>query len=515
MKLAFIILAHEDPANLLRLMQRLLVDGDIVIVHWDKKNQFDMQAAAQAYFDAESMRRVRFARRVAVEWGRWSMVEATLAGVQELEQSGTVADYAVLLSGADYLIKPLSALKAFLRAHSGKEFIECVDPDIDPWVVQGLVKERFQHHHWFNWRDNPQLFDWSLKTQKKLGLKRKIPGQLKPHFGSQWWALTWPTLKQVLAISRRRAIRQFFKTTWVPDELFFQTLVVAVVPKTQIVSSGLTFYHFSHQGRPLVFYNDHFDFLSRQQYFLARKLSPQATRLRDRLDDMLEQPTANSGGVTSLSKQLGSYQHFIAVQWRGIPDRRVVGRQLDAWYGDLEWNKKPYFVILAYYGAQLEPLRDALNDWPGICCYRELFHGSHIDYGLPDMEHPFYPADKPALRDMKRPNFLVDLIHAHPDQLTGFILRLPSGNEMEKVVIFDPQATIVFVLPDDCYLDADNDGLDWHNAFDNMVMYDYLAELQRAGKKLCRVNASRHIIPADSIKEVGAYLCALQTTVSR
>lgn len=515
MKLAFVILAHDDPGNLFRLIKRLSVDGDLVVVHWDKKNPFDLQAAAAGCLDARSLARLRFSRRVAVEWGRWSMVEATLACLDELEQSGEAFDYAVLLSGADYLIKPVSALKAFLRRNRDREYIECVDPDSDPWVVQGLVKERFLHHHWFNWRDNPKLFDWSLKTQKKLGLKRKIPDKLKPYFGSQWWALTWPTLKQVLTISRRRAIRQFFKTTWVPDEMFFQTIVVAVVPKERIVSSGLTFYHFTHQGKPLVFYNDHFDFLIRQDYFFARKLSAQAVQLRDRLDAFIDGCVGSGAAITALGKHLDSYQYFISVQWRGIPDRRVIGRQLDPWYGDLEWNKKPYFAILSYHGARLEPLRDALNAVPGICCYREIFHGGHIDYALPGREHPFYPANKPALRDMKRPNFLVDLIRANPGQVTGFVLRLPCGNEMEKMVIFDPQATVIFVLPDDDYLPPGGAELNWHSAFDNMIMYDYLAEVQRAGKNMTILKACRDAIPAESVTAVTEQIRFLQTTVSR
>ncbi|TAL48499.1 MAG: family 14 glycosyl transferase [Methylovulum sp.] len=515
MKLAFIILAHNDPGNLFRLVKRLTVDNDLAIVHWDKKNPLDLQAAAKDYLDRPALARLRFARRVAVEWGRWSMVEATLAGMQELEQSGEAVDYVVLLSGADYLIKPVGALKSFLRRNGGKEYIECVDPDTDPWVVQGLVKERFLHHHWFNWRDNPRLFDWSLKTQKKLGLKRKVPENLKPHFGSQWWALTWPTLQQVLAASRRGAIRQFFKTTWVPDEMFFQTIVASIVPKESIVSSGLTFYHFTHQGKPLVFYNDHFDFLAKQDYFFARKLSVQASRLRDKLDALIDSSTGSNASVMTLNKHLDSYQYFISVQWRGIPDRRVIGRQLDPWYGDLEWNKKPYFAVLSYHGAQLEPLRGALNALPGICCYREIFHGGHIDYALPGKEHPLYPANKPALRDMKRPNFLVDLINANPSLVTGFILRLPCGNEMEKMVIFDPQATVIFILPDDDYLPTGSDKLNWHSAFDNMIMYDYLAEVQRAGKKVTLLKASRHVIPPESITEVSEQVRFLQTTAPR
>jgi hypothetical protein len=218
----------------------------------------------------------------------------------------------------------------------------------------------------------------------------------------------------------------------------------------------------------------------------------------------LDAHIANSkkAAIVPLNKQLASYQHFIAVQWRGIPDRRVIGRQLDPWYGDLEWNKRPYFAILCYQSVQIEPLRDALNALPKIRCYRELFHGGHIDYARPGNEHPFYPADKPRLRDMKRPNFLVDLIRANEDHVVGFVLRLPCGNEMEKMVIFDPNATVIFVLTADDYLPTnDNDKLNWRVAFDNMIMYDYLAEVQRARKTITVLKTRQHSLPPDGINQ--------------
>jgi hypothetical protein len=512
MKLAFIILAHDDLNNLFRLIKRLLVDnGDLVVVHWDKKNPLDIEKVAWGELDAGLLARVRFAGRFSVRWGHWSMVEATLAALEEIEKSAEAFDYTVLLSGSDYPIKPISALKAFMSHNNSQEYIECVDPEQNAWVAHGMAKERYQYHHWFTWRDNPRLLGYSINAQKKLGVKRRLPKPLKAHFGSQWWALTWPTLRQVLELSRQPAIRRFFKTTAVPDELFFQTLVASLVPSERIAATGLTFYHFTQQGKPLVFYNDHFTFLRRQDYFLARKLSPHASALRDQLDAFIDPDGTAATPPLKLAKQLYDYEFFRAVQWRGLPGRRVVGRQHDDWYGDLEWNKRPYFVIVCYQDARLEPLRQALNNLPGVCCYGDIFHRDFIDYALPDRGHPFYPHDKPALRDMKRPNFLCDLLHAHPKQLIGFVLRLPCGHEMEKVVVFDPQATLIFVSPDDCYLPAGGDALNWPCAFTNMIMHDNLHEARRTGKRGLLLITRQHGVSVAGIEQATTYIKQLQT----
>jgi hypothetical protein len=275
----------------------------------------------------------------------------------------------------------------------------------------------------------------------------------------------------------------------------------------------VTFYHFCHQGKPLIFYNDHLTFLTQQDYFFARKLSPQATALRDQLDHFIDSSDDSARAITVTAKTLTSYQNFIAVQWRGLPNRRVIGRQLDEWYGDLEWNKLPYFVILTYPDLDIAPLTAALNQLANVNCYGELFHSGSIDYALAGKEHPLYPRDKPALRDMKRPNFLSDLMRANPTELLGFTLRLPCGHDMDKIVIFDQQSTLVFVLPEQRYLldEGDNNAtLDWTCAFDNMIINDYLAEARRSGNSYFTVRVTDHVVSQQSIEEMTAYIRALQ-----
>ncbi len=502
MRIAFIVLAHQHPEQVLRLVQHLLADGNEVVLHWDKNNPEDLRANAQALLPKSHSTKLHFAPRHKIIWGDWSMVAATLACLQLIQQKRLTVDYVVLLSGADYLLKPLRVLKQFLSAQ-GKDFIECVNPEQERWVVQGLVQDRYWYHHWFNWRHQRGLFEFCLAWQKKLGLKRRFPRELTPYFGSQWWGLRWSTVVKLLALTQNKRLLGFFKTTWVPDELFFQTLVAFCVPAHECVKQSLTFYQFTEQGNALTFYNDHLAFLLQQEFFFVRKLSPYADALRAGLDNHLAH--YQSSVPHHLNKHLASLQHFMSVQWRGLPNRRVIGRQLDAWYGDLEWNKTPYFVILAYHGVDLEPLRLALNQQAGLRCYRELYHGGFIDYGLP-LTHPLYPADKPALRDMKRPNFLVDLLHTQPQQLTGFILRLPCGHEMDKVVVFDPQASLIFVMPEDYYYDIETQQLNWSKAFDNMIMSDYLADIRSANKNVFIIKTQQHQLVNTDIQAVLTHL---------
>ena len=71
---------------------------------------------------------------------------------------------------------------------------------------------------------------------------------------------------------------RFFRTTWIPDETFFQTLVPHLVPEHEIRRRTLTFLMFTDYGMPVTFYNDHYDLLLSQDFLFARKISPGAHR---------------------------------------------------------------------------------------------------------------------------------------------------------------------------------------------------------------------------------------------
>jgi hypothetical protein len=483
MKIAYIILGHDDIPIVLRLVTRLLSadDDDIVVIHWDKKSKQDIEKAAGETLDQKIRSRVYFSQRIDVGWGEYSMIEATLAALEKIQDTGVKTDYVVLLSGADYPIRSTAELKQFLEVNNGKEFIECVDPTKDRWVQQGLSTERYEVFHYINWRTHPVLFSKSEKFQKKIGIKRKMPLGLEPRLGSQWWALTWKTLSVLLAISKKSQVRSFFKRTWVPDEMYFQTLAYKISP-ANIVSTNLTFYHFDDSGKPVVFYNDHYDFLQRQPRFFARKISPYASRLRDELDQSAAVPRPPVKLADLLVKDIYSYKYFNDMKWEGLPGRRIIGKQSDPWRGDLEWNRRRYFVVIASPDIDTDELQRQVNTLPGVVLYGDLFASESIDYNLPGKEHPLYPADKTTLRDFHKTNFLNDIIHYNPGVLTGFIQRSEKVYGITDQLMWDKNCKMVLLMRDN--LSTEEPFHDQaRKAFHIKRMAAYLPELEKAGKK--------------------------------
>lgn len=103
---------------------------------------------------------------------------------------------------------------------------------------------------------------------------------------------------------------KFFKTTWIPDETFFQTLVGHFIPSKEIRTRTLTFLVFSDYGMPAKFYNDHYEFLIRQDSLFARKISAGATALRQRLGALYNsKPRMREKIYINLSRNVGAQDY--------------------------------------------------------------------------------------------------------------------------------------------------------------------------------------------------------------
>ena len=281
-QIAYLLLCHKEPEEIISQAARLTAVGDCVAIHFDARaNAADYTRIREALAGNPAVTFAR--RRIKCGWGEWSLVAATLEVARAAIEDFPEATHFYLLSGDCMPIKTAEHIRRWL-AEQDADFIESFDFFESGWIKTGIKEERLTYRHWFNERKQKSLFYASLNLQKQFGLARKVPADLKIHIGSQWWCLRRRTIEAVLDFAaRRRDVRRFFATTWVPDEIFFQTLVAHLVPATSIRSRPLTFLIFTDYGVPVTFHDDHHDLLLAQDYLFARKISPDAVKLRERL----------------------------------------------------------------------------------------------------------------------------------------------------------------------------------------------------------------------------------------
>ncbi|MFD3188716.1 DUF5928 domain-containing protein [Sedimentitalea sp. HM32M-2] len=288
-KIAYILLCHKDPDAIIQQAERLTAAGDYMSIHFDQRaSDAQFRQVRTALQDNPNVTFAR--RRVRCGWGEWSLVQATLNAVRAAVDTFPRATHFYLLSGDCMAIKTAEYAHRFLDAND-VDFIESHDFFDSNWIKTGLREDRLIYRHLLNERKHKTLFYASINLQRRLGLGRAIPADLQVQIGSQWWCLRRRTIECILDfIDQRPDVVRFFRTTWIPDETFFQTLVRHLVPEPQISSRTLTFLMFTDYGMPVTFYNDHYDLLLGQDFLFTRKISPEATELKARLGRMYAEP---------------------------------------------------------------------------------------------------------------------------------------------------------------------------------------------------------------------------------
>ncbi len=128
-------------------------------------------------------------------------------------------DYATLLSGSDYPIKSNSEIAMFLDANWGGEFIDSFLLTVpNRWSGRGgyyKTPEKMLCRH----------LRFRSRVVRLPGL-RKMPAGLLPYGGSQWWTLSREAIAHIFQfIYHRPEFLSFSKQSFIPDELFIQTIV--------------------------------------------------------------------------------------------------------------------------------------------------------------------------------------------------------------------------------------------------------------------------------------------------
>lgn len=373
-RIAFILLCHKDPKGVIAQARRLTASGDYVAIHFDARaNPRDFESVRKALIDNPS---VAFAeRRWKCGWGEWSLVGATLEAVRIAVASFPLATHFYMLSGDCMPIKSAEYAHGFLDAEDC-DYIESFDFFESDWIKTGFKEERLVYRHWFNERTQKWLFYTSFEIQKRFGITREVPQDIQVMIGSQWWCLRRHTVEKVLDFCASRPdVLRFFETTWIPDETFFQTVVPHVVPRKEIRTRTLTYLVFTDYGMPVTFYNDQYDLLLGQDYLFARKISPEALRLRERLGALW----AASGVHFPISNEATGLFRFLTGRGR-------IGRRFGQRFWETEGSlgrANTLLLVVAKKWHVAKRLTEAIRNRAEIPAVDYLFN--ELEARLPDL----------------------------------------------------------------------------------------------------------------------------------
>lgn len=237
MRIAYIIAAHRLMHQVARMISALSAEGDTFFVHVDKTadRKEGRNVLSDLLKSVETIADVRPIKRQRVDWGHWSQVSATLRAIKAVIGSGVAYDRVVFLSGQDYPIKPPSYIKAFFADHRDDEFLESFSfASPNRWT------------HWGGWyRDTSRASYLHISFGSHwlhIPIRRQIPLGLVPHGGSNWWCLTRSAVEYVdQFLLTHPQVSSYFRYSFLPDEMFFQTILSNSTFASRIVGDNLTF----------------------------------------------------------------------------------------------------------------------------------------------------------------------------------------------------------------------------------------------------------------------------------
>jgi Core-2/I-Branching enzyme len=196
LKLAYLIMAHQQPTHLARLIRALDQDNSVFFIHIDAK----VPLAPFTAVVPQSDNLLFLPHRVEVHWGTVSVVQAALQLIYTAMASGHPFTYYILLSGSDYPIKDKQAISVHFQ-DSQRQYIRIDRP----------LTRAGDDRHAYRLQNLPQ---------------GKYFGHLTPYHGSMYWSLTTDCIRFILDfVHDNPGYLELHQHIFAPDEVFFHTLV--------------------------------------------------------------------------------------------------------------------------------------------------------------------------------------------------------------------------------------------------------------------------------------------------
>lgn len=283
MKQAFIVLAHKNPTQLKRLVTALESPFFDFYIHIDQREDLK---AFEAVFEADKTN-IQFVKlRSKGNWGGLGIVLGTLNSMREVLNSNASYSHVHLLSGQDYPIKSANEINVFFNQHTNTDFIE-----FEPFPVKHMAfggHERIHHYSFnlFGKRHTYLPFKYCSNLSMKgkimnsfLGIaqfilpKRKVPNNLSPFYGSQWWSLSQTTVEKVLEfIDSNPAYINYHQYSLLPDEMFFQTILKNVDSGNLLINDNKRYIKWNTESsHPISLSSSHLSKMIASDKLFARK----------------------------------------------------------------------------------------------------------------------------------------------------------------------------------------------------------------------------------------------------
>jgi hypothetical protein len=276
MQIAFLILTHKHPEQLLRLINALGSPSHLFFIHVDKACSISPFEKTLARATTDKIQFI--AKRENTPWASLGFVKAAINGIAEA--ANQEADFICILSGQDYPIKSVNYISDFFSRSAEKNFVYHFEIPFAYWGGGGLWKLTNYHLQQVRPAFIRKSVNRCLRYLAPVLPERKFPAYLtKPYGGENWMAFNHEAAEYILWFTQAHPdYLDFHRYSYSPDEMFFQTILLNSNKdeiKSNIVNEKLHYINWktrnSGSSSPVILREIDFDRLSRSNRLFARK----------------------------------------------------------------------------------------------------------------------------------------------------------------------------------------------------------------------------------------------------
>ena len=277
----YLILAHKNPLQLSRMIERLDDGASKFFIHLDAKTPIEPFTAC---LEGAHIRFIEPRERCV--WGDFSIVRAT---IHLMEAASKEQGVFILMSGQDYPIQSQGHINAFLERNKEFDFIE-IEPLEEKWKPK-MVKDKLEHYHILHSEERGHSNCYApvahcsvfqkLRTlthllKGRLSVKNfkllcSLPKRVAPferqYAGSQFWAFSERTFYAVLNYIRehKAALEGYYKYTSSSDEIYFHSVLMDLVAKDSTIKLKEQITYVNYFRKNNVFITEDFDKLTSEK----------------------------------------------------------------------------------------------------------------------------------------------------------------------------------------------------------------------------------------------------------
>lgn len=319
MKIAFLVLNHRHPAQLIRLLTtiRLQLPEAPIVVHNDKFREDLPRSILKPIGNVQLL-----TAHKPITWGDFSVVDAyrwSLTWMMEYVEF----DWVVLLSAQDYPIKPLSGLGNYLAENDADALLRAV-PITE--LTKAAARRDMRRRYFYQYKPaTMHSQDAQISDNLRNILRRRTGGLvdviniLQPYFkiyrlpdrmpyrvgcrahttpfehnrpcwhGPMWFSLSRHATEFVLTyMCHHPEYVDYYRRTIIPDESIIATLIYNA-PNLRVENRDVHYTRWTHSrtGHPDIFkIEDLPELIATPEYFARKFDIAKDSRILDRLDEI-------------------------------------------------------------------------------------------------------------------------------------------------------------------------------------------------------------------------------------